>query len=79
MRKLREDLSFDEDEHKKLAFVQDGGQVRWNEKVNLTKRIMIGKKQTDIIQKTLKKLNDEKKLTDNHYSLYEKFVDSPQS
>ena len=79
VRKLREDLSFDEDEHKKLVFVQDGDQVRGNESVNVTKRVMIGEKQADIIQETLKKLNDEKKLTDNHYSLYEKFVDSPQS
>jgi len=79
LRKLRENLSFDEDEHKKLQFVQDGDQVRWNENVAGNKRIMIGEKQADIIHDTLKKLNDGKKLTDSHYSLYEKFVVDPIS
>jgi len=74
LRKLRENLSFDEDEHKKLNFVQDGGQVRWNQEALSNKRIQIGEKQSDIIHDALKKLNDEKKLMDEHFSLYEKFV-----
>lgn len=74
LRKLRENLSFDEEEHKELMFVQDGDQVRWNEGIALTKQIQIGEKQSDIIHDALKKLNDGKKLTDQHFSLYEKFV-----
>jgi len=74
MRKLRESLSFDEDEHKKLNFVQDGDQVRWNQEALTDKYIQIGEKQSDIIHDALKKLNDEKKLTSDHLSLYEKFV-----
>ena len=77
LRKLRENLSFDEDEHKKLNFVQDGDQVRWNQEALSDKRIQIGEKQADIIQSALEKLNDEKKLTDEHFSLYEKFVVDP--
>ena len=76
LRKLRENLSFDEDEHKKLNFVQDGDQVRWNMTAVVEKRIAIGEKQSDIIHSALKKLNDEKKLTDEHFSLYEKFVEN---
>lgn len=76
VRKLRENLSFDEDEHKKLNFVQDGDQVRWNVEALVNKRIAIGEKQADIIHAALKKLNDEKKLTNEHFSLYEKFVEN---
>jgi len=76
LRKLRENLSFDEDEHKKLEFVQDGDQVRWNQKALTDKHIQIGEKQADIIQSALEKLNTEKKLTDEHFSLYEKFVEN---
>ena len=76
MRKLRESLSFDEDELKKIEFVQDGDQTRWNEKnaSTIMKQIQIGEKMTDIVHDALKKLNDEKKLTNEHLSLYEKFV-----
>jgi len=60
VRKLREDLSFDEEERKRLAFVQVGSQIRWND-----------------VRATLKRLNDKKKLTDDHYSLHSKFVNPP--
>lgn len=76
VRKLRENLSFDEDEHKKLNFVQDGDQVRWNQEALTDKYIQIGEKQSDLIHDALKKLNDEKKLTNEHFSLYEKFVEN---
>jgi len=76
VRKLRENLSFDEDEHKKLNFVQDGDQVRWNQEALSSRQIQIGEKMTDIIHNALKKLNDEKKLTNEHFSLYEKFVEN---
>jgi len=32
VRKLKESLSFSEEEHKRLKFVQDGDGVRWDEK-----------------------------------------------
>lgn len=76
LRKLRENLSFDEDEHKKLNFVQDGDQVKWNQEALADKQIAIGEKMADIIQDALKKLNTEKKLTNEHFTLYEKFVEN---
>lgn len=76
LRKLRENLSFDEAENKALNFVQDGDQVTWDvdEAAKITRHIQIGEKMTDLIHDALKKLNDEKKLTDQHLSLYERFV-----
>lgn len=80
LRKLRENLSFDEEEHKVLNFVQDGDQITWSvpAAAKVVKRIQIGEKQHDLIHDALKKLNDEKKLTEQHLTLYEKFVASKE-
>ncbi|HDY88895.1 MAG TPA: hypothetical protein ENH82_12385 [bacterium] len=90
VRHLREDLSFSEEEHKLLDFKNAGetfveengtetivgeGQVKWKETVPV-KGIQIGEKATDIIVCVLKKLNDDKKLRNEHMSLYEKFVEA---
>jgi len=75
VRKLREELSFSEEEHKTLGFVQEGGQVKWNENPSIRKDLQIGEKMSDLIANTLKKLSDESKLRDEHFTLYEKFVE----
>lgn len=76
VRKMREDLSFTEEEHKDLSItVDDKGQVKWKTEADKAIPITIGEKATDIIVTVLKKLNDEKKLTEQHYTLYEKFVE----
>lgn len=75
IRKMRGDFSFSEEEHKALEFKHtDGGNVRWKLEADKEREIPIGEKATDIIVEVLKKLNDSKKLTDQHFSLYEKFV-----
>ena len=75
VRKMREDLSFSEEEHKALDFKQvDEGRIQWKQDADKPKEISIGEKATDIIVEVLKKLNDDKKLQDQHYSLYEKFI-----
>jgi hypothetical protein len=74
VRKLREDLSFSEEEHKILNFKQDENSLHWNIDGDILKNIEIGTKAMEIICDVLKKLNDSKKLTEQHYSLYEKFV-----
>ncbi len=74
VRKLRETLSFSEEEHKRLQFKQDGEQVKWLTEGDIEKDINLGEKATDIVVSTLKKLNEQKKLKDEHYSLYEKFI-----
>ena len=75
VRKMLEDLSFSEEEHKALEFKEgDNGQVLWKSEADKPKNISIGEKATDIIVEVLKKLNGDKKLQDQHYSLYEKFI-----
>ena len=76
VRKLRDELSFDENEHKLLNFQQVGTKITWKpEKAEaLTKEINIGEILFEVIKKALKKLNDESKLKEEYISLYEKFV-----
>jgi hypothetical protein len=76
VRNLREDLSFSEEEYKVLNFVvqPNGGGVKWNDKGEKPKEISIGEKATDVIVDALKRLNAEKRLTEDHFALYEKFV-----
>ena len=89
VRHLREDLSFTEEEHKLANFKNEGeifeddegnksvvgkGQVRWKDEVK-EKEIKIGEKATDIIVDVLGNLNKDKKLRNEHMSLYEKFVE----
>ncbi|GAG94130.1 unnamed protein product [marine sediment metagenome] len=78
MRQLQEELSFTEEEHKKLQFKQKKGQVFWKTEAAKDKDITIGEKAKDIIVNTLKKLNDQKKLKDEHFTLYEKFIIIPE-
>lgn len=75
VRKLRESLSFTEEEHKNLEIKIDKGSVQWKTEFDKPKDIQIGEKANDIIVDVLKKLDKDKKLTDDHYGLYEKFVD----
>ena len=78
LRKLREELSFSDEEHKLYKFEQltvDGQtRVKWDNAVEQERDINFGEKATDIIVVSLKKLNDAKKLRDEHFGLYEKFI-----
>lgn len=81
VRKLRETLSFSESEHKLWQPKNDNdGHVLWKimdddgNPIPQEKEINVGEKATDIIVEVLKRLDKEKKLTDEHYSLYEKFI-----
>ena len=67
-------LSLTEAEFKEYGVVQKDDQLTWNEKGREEKEIKIGEKATDILVEALKKLDEEKKLTNQHFSLYEKFV-----
>ena len=75
VRQLREALSFSEEELKQYQFVQSEGRVTWDDKAEQVKEIEIGEKAMDIISEALKKLNEDKKLKDEHFTIYEKFVE----
>ena len=76
VRKLREDLSFSEAEHKALEFKQENGNIQWKQAGDIPKDIPIGEKASDIIVDVLKKLDKEKKLQESHFNLYERFVEN---
>lgn len=78
VRQVREDLSFSEEEHAALKFEsKEDGVLAWQ--VDgvaadvLNKEIEIGAKASKVIADSLEKLDKEKKLTEQHFSLYEKF------
>ena len=74
IRKLKDDLSFSEEEHTALQFKNEDGQIMWKEEADIKKEIEIGEKATDIIAEALKALNKAKKLTEAHISIYERFT-----
>ena len=74
VRGLREDLSFSEEEHKTYNFREEDNFVFWATEKDTPKYVPIGEKATDIIVDALKKLNEAKKLKDEHFNIYEKFV-----
>ena len=75
IRVAREELSFNEEENKALSFQQNGEQVVWNQEATILKEVNLGEVVSLMLVDALKKLNDEEKLQEQHFSLYEKFVE----
>jgi hypothetical protein len=76
VRKLREALSWTEAEYAERKFTtKEDGSTTWTLGNPDAVEIPIGEKATDIIVEVLKKLNSEKKLNEQQFSLYEKFVE----
>ena len=79
---LRMALSFSEAEFKKWSIVESDGRMSWklvNEKgkpIPQEAEIEIGEKANDIIVLALSKLNEQKKLPEQAYTLYEKFIEN---
>ena len=78
LRKLRESLSFNEEEYKHFNFRNEDNKWFWDNGDD-TKDVHMGEKAEDIIVTTLKKLNDDKQLTQDQITLYEKFVENNKS
>ena len=75
VRKLREDLSFSEEEHKELDFKQDGDRTTWNEG-EWAKDIEIGEKATDVIVDAFRQLNRDGKMHIDFVDIYDRFIES---
>jgi len=75
VRKLREALSFTEEELKTFGIEVQGERITWNVTVEPPDgvEIPVGEKATDIASAALQKLNAANKLTEQHLSLCEKF------
>jgi len=76
VRELKESLSFTEEEHKALDLRIENGQAYWISEADEAKDIPVGDKAAEIIREQLTGLNERKMLTDDHYSLYVKFVEA---
>jgi hypothetical protein len=79
VRKLREDLSFSEEEHEVLglSYTQNPNGttgVTWNELNEVPVEFEFGLKVTELIRDSLNTLNTQKKLTEAHLALYDLFT-----
>lgn len=76
IRDLQNELSFGEAEYKKYQLVQEGDKVHWDVDVDEKeqKDVKIGEIANSIIIGILKDLDDKQKLTQQHLSVFEKFV-----
>ena len=77
LRRAREMISFTPEENEALKFEQKGeGLLLWNIEagVEMLRDIPIDEWTTNQIRQILIGLSNDNKLTDMHYSLYEKFV-----
>ena len=72
IRKLRDDLSFSEEEHKKLNFRQEEDRLLWDDMED--KEIEIGERATDVIVNALKELNNQGKIHLDLVDVYERFI-----
>ena len=80
VRQLREGLSFNEKEVKevKLTIDPQNGAARWDVAKDPNKEIEVGREAKKIIVEVLEKLNQESKLKEEHFSIYEKFVEEKE-
>ena len=74
MNNLKESVAPSEDEYKEFEIKQVNDRLMWNALGNEEREIQIGEKASDVIKDALVKLDKEKKLTQDLYTLYEKFV-----
>lgn len=71
---LKMSLAPSEEEHKEFEIIEKDGRIVWNENGKEEKEIEIGEKATDLIVDALKTLDKNAKLTNEHLSIYEKFI-----
>ena len=73
---VRRDLSFSEKEIKAFEIKNnpETGQIKWNPKKTKAKEIAVGDATKQIVVDVLKKLDSDKKLTNMHIPLWDKFV-----
>lgn len=75
LRELRDSLGFSEKEYKKFNLETKENQVTWDPVEGAKDvEIEIGETARDIIKDALVKMDQDKKLEEKHFSVYEKFV-----
>jgi len=76
VRKLREDLSFSEEEHKAFEIKIEGNMTLWNQEKAVSKNIDIGEKANDVIVEALNALSKNSKLREEHLPIWDLFVEA---
>jgi len=73
---LKQELSFSEKEIKdgKIEADPETGQIRWSPEASVVKDVKIGDTAEGIINKALKKLDEDEKLTEQLMPIYDRFV-----
>lgn len=75
---LKQALSFSEEEHKSLQMKTEGDRITWGGGDGV-KEIPIGPRAHTLIAETLEGLDKDKKITEDHLGLWEKFVDDKEA
>ena len=78
LRKVNKELGINEEEYKKYNIKQlENGQISFDPiKSQEENEFEIGEIATQLVKTALEKLDKEKKLTDEHVSIYEKLIDA---
>ena len=74
VRKLREDLSFSDEEQKTFEITTKDDKVTWNPQTVASKEIVIGTKAQALIVSALEQMSENKKLTADFIQLYDRFI-----
>ena len=74
VRKLREDLSFSDEEQQTIELTTANDKVTWNSQTAVSKEIGIGTKAHALIVQALERLSQDKKLTPEFIQLYDRFI-----
>lgn len=75
IRKAQEMLSFTDEEIKKYGFKQEQDKTQWDITAEQITDLRLGAKAISLIGEELEKLDKDKKLTPQHMTIYEKFVE----
>jgi hypothetical protein len=70
---LRAALSFSEEEHAALKMEQNEEGFKWDAEISQEREVEIGPRAQVLIQDTLKGMDKSSKLTEDFFSLWEKF------
>jgi len=74
VRDLKNSLALTEEEYKEFDVKEENGKTRWNAKGLEEREIPIGEMAIKVCANALKEANKNKLLTEQHISLYDKFV-----
>ena len=73
VRELRDDLSFSEKEHKDFNILTKMDRITWSDAAK-KKAVKIGDQAKELVEKTLKELDEKEELTLADIDLWDKFI-----